>query len=514
MALATGQVLNQRYRVDQVIGQGGFGAVYRAWDVNLNAPVALKENLATSPDSVRQFQTEARLLAGLRHPNLPYVIDHFIIPEQGQYLVMEFIEGQDLQDMLNRTPGGLAEPRVLPWMEEVCKALDYLHRQSPPVIHRDIKPANIIITPQIQVRLVDFGVAKQYDPGRRTTVGARAVTEGYSPPEQYGQGGTDARSDIYSLGATLYALLTGAIPEDSLGRRTGMPLKPPSQINLSISPAIEQVILRAMRMEPERRYQSVSEFQTALTQAAPALEAFQRLEKTEEIAYAGVSSMEPVPPESLRSDSGKRWGRWMGISLAVILLCCALGVLGAGLAYFTLGTGRTDATGTQMRLALDQTSTALALLVQPTASATLPVASLTLPVPGVTMTSTDAVTLMPSNPPPSSATSTRAVTSPTMTSSPEFEYWQACPGTYLSRLRIGDQAHISQDPPLANRVREQPDTDSEILGYLQVGEELRILDGPKCAQEWVWWYIRSLETGLVGWTAEGDRDNYWLVPSR
>ena len=164
-----------------MLGQGGFGAIYRAWDLNLESPRAIKENLDTSPQAQRQFKRETQILDKLVHANLPRVIDHLIIPNQGQYLVMDFVEGQDLGEML--WSGPLPEARLLPWIIQVYDALIYLHAQNPPVIHRDIKPGNIKITPEGKAMLVDFGISKIYDPALSTTVGARAVTPGYSPPE-------------------------------------------------------------------------------------------------------------------------------------------------------------------------------------------------------------------------------------------------------------------------------------------------------------------------------------------
>jgi serine/threonine protein kinase len=200
MQLAKGEVLQGRYRIVKLLGQGGFGAVYRVWHLGLNVPCALKENLGTSVEAARQFAREASMLATLRHSNLPRVIDHFTIAGQGQYLVMDFIEGKDLGQMLIETGQPLPEAQVLAWITQICDALTYLHSQNPPIIHRDIKPANIRMTPQGEAILVDFGIAKVYDANLKTTIGAQAITPGFSPFEQYGQGGTDARSDIYALG--------------------------------------------------------------------------------------------------------------------------------------------------------------------------------------------------------------------------------------------------------------------------------------------------------------------------
>jgi serine/threonine protein kinase len=266
--LQTGQVLHDRYRVVAQLAQGGFGAVYKGWDISLNKHIAIKENLDTSPEAQRQFQHEAQILATLTHPNLPRVQDHFLLPGQGQYLIMDFIEGEDLQDMLIRLGQPLSEDYALAWITQVCEALAYLHTQNPPIIHRDIKPANIKITPQGKAVLVDFGISKIYDPKLKTTVGARAVTPGYSPVEQYGQGVTDTRSDIYALGATLYMLLTGQEPQESVQRTLEDTLKSANQINPQVMPTVAQVVHKAMIVSPSGRYQSVPELQTALADAA------------------------------------------------------------------------------------------------------------------------------------------------------------------------------------------------------------------------------------------------------
>ncbi len=264
MALATGIVLNNRYRIVKLIAQGGFGAVYLAWDLSLSRACAVKENLDTSPQAQQQFEREAKILANLNHPNLARVIDYFFIPGQGQYLVMDYVEGEDLQEMLDRSGGPLAENQVLPWITQVCEALEYLHGQNPPIIHRDIKPANIKITPQGQAMLVDFGIAKVYDPGKKTTIGARGVTPGYSPLEQYGRGGTDQRSDVYALGATLYCLLTGRVPCESIRRLQGDTLVLPQQLNPSISTAAAAAIMKAMQMDAGQRFASAGALKQAL----------------------------------------------------------------------------------------------------------------------------------------------------------------------------------------------------------------------------------------------------------
>lgn len=265
MFLTQGQVLANRYRIVKLLGKGGYGAVYRAWDITLHQPCALKQNLATSYESQRQFEREAIILAGLRHPGLPRVTDHFVIPDQGQFLIMDFINGRDLEKILMSDPGTQIEAQVVDWINQVCLALQYLHNHHPPVIHRDVKPQNIIITEENQAILVDFGIFKLYDPLLSTTAGARGVTSGFSPPEQYGKGKTDARSDIYSIGATLYFSLTRHYPPDAIERVVGHDkLVPPRVLDSSISDTVQSAILIAMEIDPQARYASIAEFINSL----------------------------------------------------------------------------------------------------------------------------------------------------------------------------------------------------------------------------------------------------------
>jgi serine/threonine protein kinase len=244
------------------------GSVYRAFDENLQVDVAVKENLFLTDEYAKQFQLEASILAGLRQPNLPRVGDHFIMPGQGQYLVMDYIDGEDLRQRIERL-NCLPEREVVLIGAVICDALTYLHTRPMAVIHRDIKPGNLKITPEGEIYLVDFGLAKVMQDSQATTTGARAMTPGYSPPEQYGIARTDTRSDIYSLGATLYAALTGIIPEDGLARATGKAqLTPPNQLQPKISRRISAVIEKALAVEQCDRYQTAEEFKQALLQAA------------------------------------------------------------------------------------------------------------------------------------------------------------------------------------------------------------------------------------------------------
>ncbi len=260
-ALVPGDMLQGRYKIVQRLGQGGMGAVYRAEDTRLgNRAVAVKENFDASREAQAQFQLEANTLAGLSHPNLPRVIDHFVEPSGKQYLVMDYIDGQDLQQKL-AVQGPLSELDVLAWIAQVGEALTYLHGCNPPIIHRDVKPSNIKIASDGRAVLVDFGIAKQFRPGQKTAMAARAVTPGFSPPEQYGGSITDARSDVYALGATMYALVTGQAPPDALELLAHQVTLPtPRYMNGRVSPGVEAAILHAMDLDPARRPQSVAEF--------------------------------------------------------------------------------------------------------------------------------------------------------------------------------------------------------------------------------------------------------------
>jgi serine/threonine protein kinase len=262
--LERGALLNNRYRIVEILGQGGMGSVYRAVDENLGVEVAVKDNLFTTEEYARQFRREAIILATLRHPNLPRVTDHFVIEDQGQYLVMDYIDGEDLRQRMDRI-GTISEEEAVMIGAAICDALSYLSTRNPSIVHRDIKPGNVKITPQGQIFLVDFGLAKVLQGSQATTTGARAMTPGYSPPEQYGTARTDHRSDLFSLGATLYAALTGSIPEDALARTMDQcNLTPIRKHNPRISRRLAGVIEKSLEVRPDDRYQSAEDFKQAM----------------------------------------------------------------------------------------------------------------------------------------------------------------------------------------------------------------------------------------------------------
>ncbi len=267
MDLSPDTLLNNRYRISHLLGQGGMGAVYLAHDLSLETQVAVKTNRNPSKESSTQFIREARLLASLRHPNLPRVIDYFLMGDM-QFLVMDYIPGDDLGTVLKQE-GIQPIDRVLKWAEQLSSALTYLHNQKPPVIHRDIKPGNLKLMPTGEIILVDFGIAKAADTSQATATGAMGYTPGFAPPEQYGHGRTGPFSDQYAMAATLYTLLTNQRPADSVQRLLNQDtLIPIRTFNPSVPAHVEAAIYRAMSVRPEDRFVNVAEFMEALRNPA------------------------------------------------------------------------------------------------------------------------------------------------------------------------------------------------------------------------------------------------------
>ena len=256
-------LLGKRYLVLKTVGQGGMAAVYQATDTRVNRVVALKEMSqdGLAPDELREsldsFAAEARMLKSLSHDNLPKVYDSFS-ENARHYLVMEFVEGQTLEQRLASARAALPEVEVLRWAAQLCAALTYLHTRKPPIIFRDLKPANVMVTPQGKIKLIDFGIARNFTPNRKRDTQALG-TPGYAPPEQYGSAQTDARADVYALGATLYQLLTNYDVS-----KTPFALPPMQTRNPAISPHVRLAIERATRLDRNQRYATIADFQNDL----------------------------------------------------------------------------------------------------------------------------------------------------------------------------------------------------------------------------------------------------------
>lgn len=320
------QVLQGRYELRRRLGAGGMGSVYLATDRRLTtAQWAVKEMSdvsITSPLERQQaqeaFRQEAELLAKLNHPYLPRVTDHF--EENGRnYLVMEFVPGENLRDYANRV--GLPRPlhEVLRWTAQICEVLAYLHAQQPPIIFRDLKPTNVMITPDGTIKLVDFGIARLFKPGKERDTQAFG-TPGYSAPEQYGRGQTDPRSDIYSLGVLIHHLLTGHDPSTTPFR-----LPPVNQLNPSVPPYIAAAIARATDNDPAKRFASVIELQQALFGSSNLVN---RQASPPPVAQAArVEAMAAAPAVRMASTGLATAGLWIGI-ISAVLMVIALGMVG------------------------------------------------------------------------------------------------------------------------------------------------------------------------------------------
>lgn len=292
--LAPGFLLANRYLIQEVIGSGGMGSVYRARDMHFpNVPrlVAVKEMINTSPDPlvrqtiVQNFEREANILATLNHPSIPKIYDYFSF-ENRSYLVLEYIHGKDLEAIINETPGFLPEEQVLHWAIQLCDVLAYLHNHKPdPIIFRDMKPSNIMINLSGDVVLVDFGIARTFQVGQKGTM---IGTEGYSPPEQY-RGEATPLADIYALGATLHHALTRRDPR--LEPPFSFSERPIRKINPSVSPELEAVINTALEYEPSKRYQSAEAMKEALLNVARKTGTLSRLPTAATISSSAIKPL-------------------------------------------------------------------------------------------------------------------------------------------------------------------------------------------------------------------------------
>ncbi|MGV8119115.1 MAG: serine/threonine protein kinase [Candidatus Xenobiia bacterium LiM19] len=256
--LNTGDTVKGRYSIVRTIGGGAYGTVYLVSDSSREGEsLAMKEMMEVEiptgerSEAVQLFAREAEMLYSLSHPGLPWIFDFFSL-EDSHYIVMEYIEGETLEERMKSHPGPCSWEEVLTWAEEICTILDYLHGRTPhPVIFRDLKPSNIMITVEGRIKLIDFGIARHFNPGKVKDTHCMG-TPGFSPPEQYGAGQSDERSDIYALGATLYYLLTKADMIQYSKRFT-----PLCTISPTVPHWFEEAIMKCLSVNPGERYQSV-----------------------------------------------------------------------------------------------------------------------------------------------------------------------------------------------------------------------------------------------------------------
>ena len=322
MPLLPRELLNKRYRIVNLLAEGPYGAVYRAWDQVGKRDVAIKEYLDPSPEIQRLFRAEASRLASNKHPQLPTVNDHFCLEDVGQYLISDYVDGINLQALLNEY-GPLPSDLIVEWLQSASVPLTYLHEKKQ--LHLNIKPANIRLTPTGDVFLVDTGL-----PGLGVSLGA----SGYAAPEQQTQGSVTIASDIYSLGATLYTLLTGKVPPDALHRESGLEdLIPAREMNPDVEPYLSIVANRAMDLRPDVRYESAADFARALERPTGRSTAFfDQPRRTE-------PGLNPVAPPRLPEKKRKQIEQRTIIALAAALLLVIGVIIGVGLASQTPAAG-------------------------------------------------------------------------------------------------------------------------------------------------------------------------------
>lgn len=299
--IAPNTLIQNRYLIVHLIGKGGMGEVYLAVDQRLGSAIALKRTFFSDDATLgHAFEREARTLARLRHPVLPKVSDHFT--EEGtQYLVMEHISGEDMSKRLEGLDKPFPISWVLFWADQLLDSLNYLHAHEPPIIHRDIKPQNLKLTDENHIVLLDFGLSKNSVGETRATTGGSIVgyTPHYASMEQIRGTGTDARSDLYSLSATLYQILTNNIPPDALTRADSLinglpdPVTPISDLNPEVSKAVSDVIIKGMAISQEQRYKTAREMQKALRDAYAQLQTDM---SANTVAFNTATPLEISPP--------------------------------------------------------------------------------------------------------------------------------------------------------------------------------------------------------------------------
>lgn len=338
--LVAGAILQSRYRVLRQLGRGGMGAVYEAVDLRLGHSVAIKQTLTEDEQLWTQFEREARLMARLNHPALPRVSDYFTEGNRA-FLVMQFVDGHDLAEVLAQQPGPLPERVVIAWADQLLDALIYLHSNDRQVVHRDIKPHNLKVAEGGRIVLLDFGLAKSQGENHEDKESGQSIfgySPRYAPLEQIQDRGTTPQSDIYALGATLYHLLTGVKPPDALVRAAAViasdpdPLRPAHAINGAVGIELSAILNRAMAQNPNQRYAGATEFRDALRRVGRT----DFSEEVEIVAHSGVIDATVVEfreTKVLARMLGAPWSRLRSHALRAAFLL-VLGAFGVFCRYY------------------------------------------------------------------------------------------------------------------------------------------------------------------------------------
>jgi serine/threonine protein kinase len=313
--LSPDTILQNRYQIVRLVAEGGMGAVYEARDRRLGNIVALKETFSPGGELRQAFHREAEILAGLKHEALPKVIDHFS-ENDGQFLVMEWIPGDDLGKLLQKYPGPIPQSDALRWADRLLQTLEYLHTRQPPIIHRDIKPNNLKLDEHGEVILLDFGLAKE-DSLKASQVyrSVRGYSLNYAPLEQIQGSGSDPRSDLYAVGATIYHLITGVLPIDAVSRATAIierrpdPLQPAHVVNPAVYVAVSAVLEQAMAQDRGKRQSNARAMRTQLRLAAEAKPAAGPLPAKDQ----------PAPERAVARRQSRSWV-WIAASVLVLTL--------------------------------------------------------------------------------------------------------------------------------------------------------------------------------------------------
>ncbi len=381
--LPVGSILRERYVVEGLLGKGGFGAVYLVSDARVKGNLyALKEAINPHRRDRERFVFEGELLRRLDHRSLPRVYRVFEDDTHRRaYMLMDYIEGPNLEVLRQRQPGKcFSLPQVLTMLAPIVDAVSYLHNQNPPILHRDIKPSNIIVPVSgDDAVLVDFGIAKEFNPDATTTA-FRTGSPGYAPPELYSTG-TSTRSDVYELGATFYALLTGSVPADALHRITYLgsgqddPLEPVDSLNPDIPQQIANAIHRALAINSKDRFLSIERFWQAFD-AHPAWKSLNMpvIALTAPSTQPVVSQKHidtPIPAVVHKQSPARRAGKFR-VLLLVLLLIVAISSIGAGLySYFANHPAANSSSPTSQAQISNTVSVAISPTALPTQAPTI-----------------------------------------------------------------------------------------------------------------------------------------------